>query len=260
MTNMSRKWIVYSLCLGISVLLAACQSEKMVAEATPTMAVFPTDTPVAISTLEPTAISEAEETAVPPTATVEATATLEPLLFTYTIQPDESEALFRIDETLFGNPKTVVGRTNDVNGEISLDWNHPVQTEISPIQINARDLTTDDSFRNRALRSQILDSGEDVYQFIIFTPTDLRGLPTEPIVAGETYNFELLGDLVIREITQSVTFAMMVTAVSESELSGSGEATVLRSNYELNIPEVPGVANVADEVLLEITFVATTSN
>ena len=68
--------------------------------------------------------------------------------------------------------------------------------------------------------------------------------------------FTLSGDLEIRDVVQSVTFEMVVTAVSETELSGFGEAIVLRSDYDLQIPSVPGVANVSDEVRLEIDFVA----
>ncbi len=73
----------------------------------------------------------------------------------YRIIPDEFETRFYVDELLFGNPKTVVGRTQDLNGEIRLDMEVPGATEVSMIEINALDLTTDDSFRNRALRSQI---------------------------------------------------------------------------------------------------------
>jgi hypothetical protein len=49
---------------------------------------------------------------------------------------------------------------------------------------------------------------------------------------------------------------MTVTANSEDELVGLGSATVLRENYQLTIPSVPSVANVSEEVKLEIEFTA----
>ena len=181
------------------------------------------------------------------------------ILRTYNIVPEASEVRFQIDEELFGSPKKVVGRTNQVDGRIMLDLQNPLDVEVGTIQVNARDLATDDSFRNRALRSQILDSAQDDYQFITFIPTGIDGLSAEPAEIGEIQTFNLTGDLQIRDIVQSVTFEMMVTANSESELSGSGEAIVLRSDFDLQIPSVPGVANVSNEVELEIEFIAESS-
>ncbi|MEM7117027.1 MAG: YceI family protein [Chloroflexota bacterium] len=211
----------------------------------------PTPQPTATATMTATVVPEATATTIP-----DPTVTLQPLLRNYTIEPDKSEVRFYIDELLFGNPKTVIGRTSDLSGVLVLDWNAPTLAEVGPIQINALDLRTDDSFRNRAMRFQILESAEEAYQFILFTPTAVSGLPTTPIVAGESYQFELTGGLTIRDITQTETFVMTVTAVSETELNGFGETVVLRSDYDLDIPSVPGVANVADEVRLEIDFVA----
>jgi polyisoprenoid-binding protein YceI len=193
--------------------------------------------------------------------TTEPTATSELLsepgiLRTFELVPEDSEVRFLIDEELLGSPKTVVGRTNQVSGEILLDLKNPQVVEVGTIQVDARDLTTDDSFRNRALRRQILDSAQDEYQYITFIPTEIDGLTREEVEIGETQIFSLTGDLQIRDIVQSVTFEMMVTVISASELRGSGEAIVLRSDFDLQIPSVPGVANVSDEVKLEIDFSA----
>ena len=166
---------------------------------------------------------------------------------------------FLVDEVLFGDPKTVVGRTNQVTGQLLLDLKRPGQVEVSPIEINARDLTTDNSFRNRAIRSQILASNDDAFQFITFTPTEIDGLADVSISFSKPVTFTITGDLQIRDITNPATFEMTATAVSETELNGSGVATVLRSDYDLNIPSVVGVAGVSEEVRLEIDFVAIAS-
>jgi hypothetical protein len=39
-------------------------------------------------------------------------------------------------------------------------------------------------------------------------------------------------------------------------LSGTATTTINRTNYELNIPSVPQVANVSEEVALEFDFTA----
>ena len=228
--------------------VTAIPEPTMMAGDIKTTTAAPVDTPTTFPTDEPTATAEPTATSEPPP---------EPAMSqSYELVPEASEVRFLIDEELFGIPKTVVGRTNQVVGEILLDLQNTQEVEVGTIQVNARELATDDSFRNRALRRQILDSAQDAYQFITFTPTEIDGLSSEGTANGETKSFSLTGDLQIRDVVQSVTFEMMVAAISESELSGSGEAMVLRSYFDLQIPSVPGVANVSDEVRLEIDFTA----
>ena len=254
---MQNRWLRWMFLGWISLmLLGACQSGEE-AEATAAATALPTLAATAIppsptNTAEPTATTEPEAD---PTETPMPTEAPE-IVRTYSIVPEESEARFFIDEELFGEPKTVVGRTNMVTGQFMVDLNKPSEAEVSVIEINARDLTTDSSFRNRALRSQILDSAEDAYQFITFTPTLIEGLPEEPASLGEPLAFNLTGDLQIRDISNSVTFEMTATAVSETEISGFGMVMVRRADFDLNIPSVQGVANVSDDVRLEIEFVA----
>lgn len=174
---------------------------------------------------------------------------------TFQIVQEQSEARFLIDEILLGNPNTVIGATSQVSGEIIVNPAEPTQAQISPIQVNARDLTTDDDRRNGAIRRFILQSNQDEYQFIVFQPTAIEGLP-DSVTIGEPFEFRVTGDLKIRDITNPVTFDMTITANSEDELSGSGATTVLRSDYGLNIPNVPSVAGVSEEVRLEVDFIA----
>lgn len=204
-------------------------------------------TPAPTETLEPTATSE-------PTETPEPTGTPEPNLQLFEISQAESEVRFTLGEILAGQPNTVVGVTDQVAGQIAIDFEQPAATQLGVILINARTLATDDNFRNRSIRTRILQT--DAYEFITFTPTAIDGLPEE-VVFGQTIEFQVSGDLTIREITRPVTFNMSVTPVSETELSGLGSTIVTRADFELIIPEVEGVADVDEEVLLEIEFAAT---
>lgn len=171
----------------------------------------------------------------------------------YVIAQGQSRATFTIDEVLSGVPTTVVGTTDQVAGEIHMDGGNPAASQLGVITINARTLATDSEFRNRAINNEILDVGD--FEFITFTPTAVEGLPAE-VTVGQSYSFNVTGDLTIRDITRSETFAVTATLVSETQLEGHGETTVLRSNYDLTIPSVPQVADVTDEVLLAIDFVA----
>lgn len=191
-----------------------------------------------------------QPTAVPPTATPEPAAAV-----LYRIVSDESLVTFSIFERLRGIDTTVLGTTDQVGGDILVDFGAPANSRVGEIVINARSLATDNNFRNGALRTEILESANDAYEFITFTPTSIEGLP-EALAVGEELTFQIVGDLKIRDIVQSVTFEVTATAVSEERLEGVATATVTRTQFNLTIPNVPGVTDVADDVPLEIRFVA----
>ena len=82
--------------------------------------------------------------------------------------------------------------------------------------------------------------------------TDLNGAAQ----SGQSFTFQMSGDLTIRNVTQTVTFDVTAQGISASQITGTATATVNRSDFSLDIPSVPNVANVGDEVTLQIDFVA----
>lgn len=190
-----------------------------------------------------------------PEPTVEAATALEPV--TFNIVSEESQVSFTLEEDLRGVRTTVVGTTNQVAGQIQVDFANPAASRMGAIRINIRSLTTDNDFRNRAIRAEILQSAQAQYEFSDFTPKTISGLP-DTIAVGDTITFQVTGDLPLAGVTREVTFDVTLTVASETRLEGVGTTTVLRSDYGLQIPAVPSVANVTDEVALEIQFVAVT--
>ena len=174
----------------------------------------------------------------------------------FRINREISEVRFTIHEELFGSPKTVIGGTNEVAGDIIVNMENAANSQVGEIRINARTLETDDENRNRSLRNLILESSKDEFEFISFQPTAITGLPEAPVAVGDTVTFQLTGDLTVRHVTNSVTFDVTVTLDSEERLEGSASTSTTRAAYDLTIPSAPGVANVTDEVTLEIDFVA----
>jgi polyisoprenoid-binding protein YceI len=165
----------------------------------------------------------------------------------------ESEVRFVLSEVLRGQPTTVVGATDQVAGEIAVNPSDLSTAQVGVIQVNARDLATDNDQRNRAIRNRILNT--DSFEFITFTPTGISGLDgsAQP---GDTFTFQLAGDLTIRDVTQPVVFEVTATVDSENQLSGTAVTTVQRGDYNLSIPSVPQVADVSEEVRVELDFVA----
>ncbi len=268
-----------SLLIVLLMLLGACGGSRT-QEAPPPAAEVLTDTPVPAAEATETEATETEATETEATETeateTEATPTVSEEMpaeeasatepapaagqvgagsTAFAIDAARSEARFLIDEVLLGADKTVVGVTSLITGTLRVDPANPTAAEIGPIEINARDLTTDSSRRNRSIQREILLSALDANKFITFLPTAIEGIP-EAIAVGEPFEFRVTGDLTVRGVTQPVTFAMTVTPNSPTEIQGSGRATVLHEDFGIRIPNVPIVANVADEVRLEIDFVA----
>lgn len=207
----------------------------------------------AAAAVEPAEATAAVEPA--EAATVEAAAAVEPARTLYRIDPASSEAKFVLQEDLRGNRIDVVGTTNQVAGDIIIDFGNPAASQVGTIRINARTLTTDEEMRNRAIRSRVLQSASDQYEFIEFVPTAISGLP-EQVKVGETHTFEITGNLTLVGQTREVTFAAEATLESETELNGTATARINYTEWGIAIPTAPGVANVTPEVTLSIDFTA----
>ena len=173
---------------------------------------------------------------------------------TYTVDTEATETRFIIDELLFGQPKTVVGVTSAVNGAIireqaSEDW-----LQFTEFQVDARTFVTDDQRRNGAIQRFILESTRDQYRYITFVPSSVSGLPRSP--AAGIVRVVIAGTMQIRDVAKPVAFDATIDLSNQARITGNATATVKRSDFGLRIPSVPFVANVSDEVVLEIDFAA----
>ncbi len=171
----------------------------------------------------------------------------------FEIVPAESIVTFTVDETLRGLPTSAVGSSHQVAGQIAVDFDNPAASQLGPILINARTLLTDNEFRNNAIHNFILDT--EAYEFITFTPEKISGLP-DNFVPDEPISVQIEGDLTVRNVTQPVTFTATITPNGRTQLTGSASAQILRTDFDLQIPNAPGVANVSEAILLTIDFVA----
>lgn len=172
---------------------------------------------------------------------------------TFEVVPAESVARFYIDEVLRGSPTTVVGATDQVAGQLSVNASDLSSAQVGVIRVNARTLATNNDFRNRAIKNQILRTND--YEFVVFSPTDVIGLPESGAV-GETYTFQIVGDLTVTDVTRPVTFDVTATATSNTRIEGVATTAFLYTDFELFIPDSPSVDTVNDEVRLELEFVA----
>src|SRR5450432_2828313 len=131
----------------------------------------------------------------------------------FSIAATSSNVQFTLTEVLLGNPNTVVGKTNQVAGDILADLDEPSKSQIGTIRIDARTFATDSPMRDRMIRGPILASSQDQFEFISFVPTAVTGLP-DKIVAGQAYTFQVVGDMTVHGVTKPATFDVSAKLVS----------------------------------------------
>lgn len=175
----------------------------------------------------------------------------------FVIDPAQSVASFEIDEILNGSPNRVIGTTSEVAGQFQFDANDVSTAQFSQIIINARTFTTDSDRRDRTIRSPvILDSASDEFELVTFDLTSVEG-PSGSLEVGDTIEFTVTGDLSIKGTTNPVSLQVSATFSDATTVAGTAEATVLREDFGIGIPNVASVADVSEEVLIRLEFVAT---
>ena len=117
---------------------------------------------------------------------------------------------------------------------------------------------TDSSQRNNTLQGRILETSNPANQHATFTATAIEGMLAS-VAVGQTVHFQLAGNLTVHQVTHSETFDVTLTVTSASELTGTVRATVRYQDFNLTIPNVPFVSNVADDITLALTFTATSA-
>ena len=181
----------------------------------------------------------------------------EPESVAYDVVAGSSEARFLIEEVLRGEPNTVVGVTDQIDGSLAIQFS-PAEVEIGEFVINVRTIRTDNEVRDRTIRTLILQSERDEFEFASFRPAQISGVPEE-IQVGQTLNLDVTGDLTVRDVTTQTTFDMTITVSSQQSISGTASATITWEELDITIPYVGGnsiVASVAESLDLEMDFVA----
>ena len=178
---------------------------------------------------------------------------------TYSVDARDSEAQFVIQEVLRGRPNTVVGTTNQIAGSVTIDFENE-SVAVGAFEINARTFRTDDEMRDRTIRSLILETNRDDFEFLTFRPHTIDGA-SGSYAAGGTLTFEVSGDLAIRNIRRETVFEVELSIESARALIGTARASIQLSDFGIRIPYVGGdsiVASVEDRAELRMNFVART--
>ena len=253
-TFVERIWGMLSLSVSVllSLVLFACQMPSTGPAPAP---VSEPDEKVESESSQETTETPAETAATESTAETEVEATeretIPTELLNFTIISESSEVRFIIDETLGGIHTEVTGVTSAVTGSLRTNPERIADTEFTPIVIDANTFVTDRSQRNRAIRTFVLYT--NLYPEITFVPTSIGRVP-DSVSVGEEFTLEITGPLQVLDTRVDVTFAVTAVFNSETELTGTGTATVILEEHGINVPMPPLVSWVDDNMTLEMDF------
>lgn len=172
---------------------------------------------------------------------------------TYKIDEANSNAEFHIGEILNGKPFEVIGTTDQITGEVSVDISDLTKSGAGIFKVNAQTLKTDAERRDSAIARFILKSEDPKNQFVTFEPKSTALLPQDKSFPGE-YNFTITGDLTIAGIKKETTFTAKANASNLEKITGKATATIKRADFNLVIPKVPFIASADEEVDLILNF------
>lgn len=188
----------------------------------------------------------------PPTApTLEATAQQ----VIYRIDPTQSKVTYTVDELFLRENarNTAVGTTQGIAGDILIDFDSPMQSQIGTIVINIEQFESDSSLRDGRIRKEYLESS--TYTEATFTAREVVNFPENP-ERGVAYTFQVVGDLTVKTSTQPTTWEVTATLTEDDQLIGSANTTILMSDYEVGPISIGGFVETEDEVVLTFDFVA----
>ena len=240
--------IAVVLCAG----LVACQMPEAMPAATPA-----TESGEMAEAESPTKAEDApsaeatEEPSVPEESGSETEEAAPAELLDFTIVSGNSEVRFIIDETLAGVHTEVVGVTSVVTGSLRTSPAHVRVSEFAPFVIDATTFVTDSNRRNRAIRNFVLYT--NLYPEITFVPSSIGNAP-DSVSVGEEFSLEVTGPLQVLDTNVDVTFVVTAVFNSETELTGTGSATIILEDHGINVPMPPLVSWVDDKMMLEMDF------
>ena len=157
-----------------------------------------------------------------------------------------SQAGYRVDEVLSGQDVTVVGRTSDVTGSVTVTGTELTAADVT---VSMTTVTTDSSSRDSQFLDILATSEHPTATFVLTTPVDISA------IAGGVAEVEAPGDLTVAGVTRPVTVTLRAqTTTAGVEVSGSIPVTF--SDFDIDAPDL-GFVKVEDagtvEMLLQLT-------
>jgi polyisoprenoid-binding protein YceI len=158
-----------------------------------------------------------------------------------------SEFGYRVEEVLAGVNTTAVGRSNEIEGLLTIEGTTATVVDIT---VQIENITSDDSRRDSQFTGRIMNADEfPTATFVLTEPIDFGRIP----VGGEQVTATATGELTLRGVTNPVTFD--VTAqTADGRVGVLGSIPVVFEDYGIENPSF-GVVSTEDNGLVEFVLV-----
>jgi polyisoprenoid-binding protein YceI len=174
---------------------------------------------------------------------------------TYSIDPSQSTVTYEVGETLFREGNRVnlaIGTTNAVNGDITLDFQNPANSQVGTLTADISQFKSDKDMRDNRIRENWLESAK--FPTVTVVPKSITGIPAD-VKEGQEISFSMVGDTTIRDATKPLTYA--VTAKLENnQLTGTATTEFNMTDFNFQPPDIAGMLKAEDAVKIKIAFVA----
>jgi polyisoprenoid-binding protein YceI len=157
-----------------------------------------------------------------------------------------SEFGYRVDEILGGVNVTAVGRSNEIEGSLTIEGT----TASVDATVKVENIVSDDSRRNGQFRGRIMDVANfPTANFRTTEPIDFGTIPADGQQVTATAN----GELTLKGVTQAVTVEITAQA-SGTGIGVLGNIPITFTDYGIDNPSNPGVS-LEDEGVVEFVLV-----
>lgn len=158
-----------------------------------------------------------------------------------------SEFGYRVDEVIAGVNVTAVGRSNEIDGLLTIEG---TQVTMVDIEVLVENITSDDSRRDSQFRGRIMNADEfPTAEFVLTEPIELGQIPAP----GEQVTAEATGELTLRGTTNAVTFEVTAEATAD-RIGVLGSIPVVFEDYGIPNPSF-GAITTEDNGLVEFVLV-----
>ena len=157
---------------------------------------------------------------------------------------------YRVREqlTFLSAPNDAVGRTTAVSGTLRIAGN---RVETADIQADLRQLASDESRRDNAIRGRALESDTfPMATFKLSAPIALRATPAR----GQQVTIEGRGRLTVHGVTREVTLPLQGRWDGET-IQLAGRLPVRMSDYGIQPPQFGPVVSIQDSATIELRLV-----